>query len=108
MPPLTRNPPQTIDVPDKIRSDILELIPKESSKDPVKHSKALAQGLRAIMPEIIPGDAYMSLGSTTPSSVMQFVKLAIYLLSNNFLRPGVEIGQRTLQWLQSKENTQLV
>jgi hypothetical protein len=62
-----------------------------------------------IMSQIFPGlDRSSSESFRVPNLAQQFLGLTFFLLSNNFLRPDVDVTGKILAWLQNSESMRLL
>ncbi|PMD41131.1 ankyrin [Hyaloscypha variabilis F] len=71
-------------------------------------SGSLSDTIKALLPEnIFPGNptsAHMAISHRQSSSVLHFLKLSMYLISNNFFGPTTDISEKVYQWLQRHSN----
>ncbi|KAN0098195.1 Ankyrin repeat-containing domain protein [Hyaloscypha variabilis] len=71
-------------------------------------SGSLSDTIKALLPEnIFPGSptsAHMAISHRQSSSVLHFLKLSMYLVSNNFFGPTTDISEKVYQWLQRHSN----
>lgn len=75
-------------------------------------SGSLSDTIEALVPEnIFPGSSTavdMAISQRQPSSVLHFLKLSMYLISNNFFGSTTDVSKKVYQWVKHRSNAGLM
>jgi len=94
-----------------IRSGIMSQIIPGVDRSSRESLRAPNLALQSIMPDVIfekHSNMSMSKASDQDNVAQQFLGLTFFLLSNNFLGPGVDVTGKILAWLQNSESMRLL
>jgi len=80
--------------------------------DGKKVSGSLSETIKALLPENIfssnPKATNTAISQRHSSSVLQFLRLSMYLVSNNFLGSTTNVGEKVYQWIKRRSNAGLM
>lgn len=81
-------------------------------RDGKRVSGSISDTIKALLPENIfrysPTAGDMAISNRQPSSVQQFLKLSMYLASNNFFGSTTVVSKKIYQWVQHRSNAGLM
>jgi ankyrin repeat protein len=83
-----------------------------TGRDGKNVSGSLSDTIKALLPENIfpssPTAVDMAISQRQPSSILQFLKLSMYLVSNNFFGSTTNVSKRVYQWVKRRSNAGLM
>jgi ankyrin repeat protein len=93
--------------------DIHSSVLKElTGRDGEKVSGSFSETIKALLPENVfprnPTAGEMAISQRQLSSTLQFLKLTIYLVSNNFFESTTDVSKKVYEWIKRRSNAGLM
>ena len=92
-----------------IHSSVLEEL---TGRDGEKMSGPFSETIKALLPENVfpsnPTAVDMAISQRQPSSVLHFLKLTMYLVSNNFFGSTTDVSKKVYKWIKRRSNAGLM